>query len=212
MKTLLIAWLWIIIAFTPFSAVKAQEHEAAVLMLNLEKLNQLREILQKMYDGYRTLERGYGKVKDIASGNFKLHDLFLDGLYMVSPEVRKYYKIADIIQTQVSIAKSYRSAFRLFQKSGVYSPNQLEYIATVYTRLFDDSLRSLDELLLVVTARKLRMTDADRLAAIDRIHLDVEKKYTFLRTFNDQQKLLTIAKIKEKSELQTLRGLHGIQP
>ncbi|MGE7775226.1 TerB family tellurite resistance protein [Chitinophaga sp. NPDC101104] len=212
MKLLTIIIIIVALAIAPISRSHAQEHEAAVLLLNLEKLNQLREILQKMYDGYRTLQQGYGKVKDIASGNFKLHELFLDGLYLVSPEVRKYYKIANIIETQVSIVKSYRSAFRIFQNSGVYNPQQIEYLATVYSRLFNDSLRSLDELLLVITSRQLRMSDAERITAIDRIDTDMQQKWTFLRTFNNQQKLLTIAKLKDKSELKTLRGLHGITP
>jgi hypothetical protein len=190
---------------------RAQEYETATLLMNLEKLNQFREVLQKMYDGYEVLVNGYNKVKQITSGNFQIHDIFLDALYLVSPEVRKYRRVADIIEYQLRIAKEYKQAYRSFAKSNVYSPEQLEYIMGVYDRLIAGSLQSIDELLLIITARQLRMNDEQRMAAIDRVFDDMQKKYEFLRKFNSQTSAAGIAKLKEQSELQTLKNLHGIE-
>lgn len=189
----------------------AQEYETATLIMNLEKLNQFRETLQKMYDGYQILVNGYNKVKQITSGNFELHDLFLDALYLVSPEVKKYRRVPEIIEYQLRIAREYKSAHKRFVKSNAFSPQQLEYIVGVYERLIAGSLQSLDELLLVITARQLRMNDEERIAAIDRVFDDMQKKYEFLRKFNAQMSSTGIAKLKEKSELQTLKNLHGIE-
>ncbi len=200
----------VLLAGTPRPA-SAQEYEIGTLILNLEKLNQFREVLQKMYEGYRVLVTGYNKVKQVTSGNFQLHDVFLDALFMISPEVKKYRRIADIIEYQVRIAQEYKSAYKRFVNSDVFSPGELEYIMDVYEKLVEGNLQSLDELLLIVTARKLRMNDEQRLAAIDRVFEDVQNKYQFLRQFNTQQSAVGIAKIKEKSELQTLKSLHGIE-
>lgn len=191
--------------------LKAQSHEAAVLLLNVEKLNQLREILDKMYDGYRIISQGYEKVRSITSGNFELHDIFLDALYMVSPSVKKYRRVGDIIDYQLRIIKEYKAAFSRFKKSGSFTPEQLEYLANVYDRLFKDSMENLDELLMVITARQLRMSDDERIAAIDRIFNDVSKKLSFLRAFNSQQSLIAVSKAKEQSEIQTLKKLHGLK-
>ena len=58
------------------------------LLLDVQKLDQLKTILQDMYKGYEIVNQGYTDIKNIASGNFNLHKLFLDGLLAVSPAVR----------------------------------------------------------------------------------------------------------------------------
>src|SRR5260370_25311241 len=73
------------------------------LILDIEKLTQFKAILGDMKTGYTLLTQGYNQVKDISEGNFNLHSAFLNSLMMVSPEVRKYGRIADIIEAQASI-------------------------------------------------------------------------------------------------------------
>lgn len=188
----------------------AQEHETAVLILNLEKLNQLREILQRMYDGYKLVSDGYGKIKKLTSGNFELHDLFLDGLLLVSPTVKKYHRITDIIAYQLRIVREYKRAYNRFAHSGAFDPEQLVDLTEVYAKLFNDSLKSLDELLMIVTARTLRMSDDDRLRAVDRIFGDVEQQLAFLQKFNTQQTMVAIERTRDKAELGTLKALYGL--
>ncbi|WP_205687073.1 TerB family tellurite resistance protein [Chitinophaga rhizosphaerae] len=190
---------------------RAQEHETAVLILNIQKLNQLREILQRMYDGYKIVSDGYTKIKIVTSGNFELHDLFLDALTLVSPTVKKYRRVVQIIDYQQRIIKEYKAAYRRFQRSGAFKPEQLVYLAEVYGRLLDDGLKSLDELLMIVTARTLRMSDDERIHAIDRVFAGVEKQLMFLRRFNNQQTMLAIERMRDQSELKTLKNLHDIE-
>ncbi|NII26160.1 TerB family tellurite resistance protein [Pseudoflavitalea sp. X16] len=212
MKTIC-TWGMILLLQLPLfgSRLYAQSHEAAVLLLNIEKLNQLREILDKMYDGYKLVSDGYTKIKNVTSGNFQLHDLFLDALFVVNPTVRKYRRVVDIVEYQLRIVQEYKAAYRRFQRSGVFKPEQLVYIAEVYGRLTDDSLKNLDELLLVITARKLRMSDDERITAIDRIFSDVQKQLMFLRRFNNQQNMLAIERTREQTELNSVKNLYGIE-
>src|SRR5215204_4367678 len=80
---------------------RAQTAEAEQLLLNWEKLIQFKAILENMYDGYTILEQGYDAVRDLTEGNFSLHRNFLDGLLKVSPTVRNYRRVADIITYQL---------------------------------------------------------------------------------------------------------------
>lgn len=193
------------------AATNAQATELAQLALNIEKLNQFRQILKKMYDAYEIISEGYGKVKDLASGNYKLHQVFLDGLFQVSPTIRKYERVADIVNYQASIVKEYKTAFQDFKESKAFSDGQLTYFDNVYQRLFDDSLKDLEELIMVITSGQLRMSDDERLTSIDRIYEAVKKKYVFLREFNDENSLIAIQKMREKSEEQTIRGLYDLK-
>lgn len=187
----------------------AQSHEAKSLMLNLEKLSQLRNILSDMKKGYTLVSQGYKKVKDIASGNFSLHEVFLDGLMVVSPEVKKYRRVADIISCQKAIVSEYKSALRSFRTADVFGAGELDYMGNVYSSLFEASLQNLEDLTMVITSSKLRMSDQERLEAIDRIFLDSADKLEFLRDFNRGAVVLLRQKQKEKKEIEQLRMYYG---
>nr|WP_029275678.1 hypothetical protein [Pedobacter borealis] len=187
-----------------FGSVFGQSQEAQQLLLNVEKLSQLKNILSDMKKGYEVVSKGYNAVKNIAEGNFSLHEVFLDGLWLLSPEVRKYYKITEIIRFQAAIVAEYRSAFKRFNSSGSFSVDELEYLSKVYKRLFEESLDNLDNLAMVITANKMRMSDEERLKAIDRIFSDTVDKLDFLRDFNESAGLLGLQRAREKSDI---RGL-----
>src|SRR6218665_2577336 len=91
---------------------KAQSFEVQQLLLNVEKLAQFKQILADLKKGYEIVSKGYTTIRDISQGNFKLHDLFLDALLQVSPTVRKYKKITDIIVMQIQLVKEYKAAWK----------------------------------------------------------------------------------------------------
>ena len=49
--------------------------------------------------------------KIFLQGNFNLHKAFLDGLMMVSPAVKKYKRVADIITLQGMTCKGIQKCF-----------------------------------------------------------------------------------------------------
>ncbi|WP_256006790.1 TerB family tellurite resistance protein [Pedobacter deserti] len=188
-----------------------QSSEAQQLLLNVEKLSQLKNILADMKKGYQVLSQGYGAVKNIAQGNFSLHEVFLDGLMMVSPEVKKYHKVGDIVRYQLAIVSEYKAALSRLSRSNMFSVSELDYLARVYKQLFEESLVNLDRLLMVVTSSKLRMRDDERLSAIDRIYADTVDKLSFLRAFNRKADVLRIMRVKERSELVETGAYFGIK-
>lgn len=191
--------------------VKAQSDEVQQLLLNIEKLAQFRKILKNMKDGYQILYKGYTAVKDISKGNFNLHQTFLDGLQQVSPAVKKYKRIADIINYQRRIVKDYKAAFTQFKTEKQFTPDEIEYLGKVYKNLFDLSLKSLEELYMVITAGKLRMSDDERLQAIDRIYESVVDQFAFLNEFNNNTALLALQRKSELAEIKMSRIINGIK-
>lgn len=191
--------------------VKAQSAEIQQLILNIQKLNQLRSILDNMYKGYTILSNGYNTVKNLAEGNFKLHEIFLDKLMQVSPTVKKYHRIVEIISMQKQLVQEYKSARHNFREANVFSAGDLDYLQSVYDNLVDRSLKNLDELLMVVTSGQLRMNDAERLDAIDRIFEDMQDKFNFLRYFNNKTTLLAAQKKKTLQETKDIMKLFGTE-
>ena len=192
--------------------VCAQTTEVSQLLLNVEKLAQLKGILAQMKQGYTILHKGYNGVRDLSQGNFSLHQVFLDGLLKVSPVVRNYARIPAILDAQTKLIQGYRQAYRRFQLSGHFKPNELAYFTRVYGNLVQLSLRGLQELTLVITAGTMRMNDQQRLQNVDRIFNQLQEMRAFLHRFNEQNDMLLIQRIKEENELRTTRRLYQIYP
>jgi hypothetical protein len=190
----------------------AQVQEAMQLALNIQKLNQLRKILQNMYDGYQILMKGYNRVKGIAEGNFQLHDLFLDGLLQVSPTVRNYHKIGAIIANQKQLLQSAKQLVEQARGSDRFSLEELEYFGNVMDRLGRASWDNLDALLMVVTARQLRMTDAERLEAVDRIYATVQDQLQFLQAFTKEAQVVAQQRARLQESIRRVQQWHGIRP
>ena len=202
--------LFIVLSTCITSKLSAQSEEVQQLLLNVEKLAQFKQILSDLKKGYQIISVGYSTIKDLSQGNFNLHKTFLDGLMMVSPTVKKYKRIADIINNQVMIVKEYKNAFNRFKQDDNFSPEEIVYLGKVYGNLFKQSLNDLDELLVIITDSKLRMSDDERLEAIDRIFSNMQDKLLFLRHFNNNTTILAIRRAREKNNASTVQKIYGI--
>lgn len=196
---------------SPFSKASAQKEEIAQLVLNIQKLNQLRQVLTQIKKTYDILEGGYNTIIGISKGNFNIHKTHLDGLLNVSPTVRNYQRVGSIIQYQYYLVNEYTRAQRRFNSSGNYTSQELTYIAGVYGNLLNQSLGNLDELTTVLTAGETRMSDDERLKIIDRIYFEMQDKLNFLRQFNSSTQILGLNRMREKNDSKQVQNLYGVQ-
>lgn len=208
-QSLLIA-LFVALASVGPSCASAQAAAIEQLVLDYEKLSELKTILSDMKKGYQIISQGYETVKNIASGNFSLHQVFLDALMAVSPAVKNYKRINDIVNAQLEIVKEYKQYYAQFKADRNFNPDELTYMGQVYGNLFNQSVSSLNELIMVITANQLRMSDAERINAIDRLYNDMQSKLVFLRSFNIQTETLSVQRTAEANDIGTLRNLYGI--
>ncbi|WP_299515097.1 TerB family tellurite resistance protein [Mucilaginibacter sp.] len=178
------------------------------LLYDIEKLTQFKAILSDMETGYTILTQGYEAVKSISEGNFNLHSAFLNSLEAISPSVRQYGRIADVIANQASIVSEYKNAWKQANASGRFTASELIYMNRVFTQLLNQSVDNLTNLTNIITANTLRMSDAERLQAIDHIYSDTQNKLTFLRGFNNQLAILSLERAKEQNDLQMLKKLY----
>lgn len=209
LKGLLLS-IFMVVAFvaTTINKAKAQTQDIQQLILDIEKLTQFKAILSDMQTGYTILTQGYGTVKDLSQGNFNLHSTFLNRLMAVSPEIRKYGRVAGIIADQASIVSEYKAAWKQANAGGHFNADELLYINNVFQHLLNQSVDNLANLTNVITAGNLRMSDAERLQAIDHIYSDTQNKLVFLRHFNNQVAILSVQRQKAQNEVQTFKNLY----
>jgi hypothetical protein len=190
--------------------VQAQSDELQQLMLNVEKLTQFKSILSDMKKGYEIYQQGYGTLSNLSKGNFNLHNVYLTGLMAVHPSVQNDGRVAEIIGQQSSMISEYKKNLSRFRQSGTFSIKELDYFNNVYNQLIKQSGQNLDELGNIVTGGKLRMSDDDRLRAIDRIYTNSSDQLQFLRFFNRQGTLLSLQRSKDLHDTKALKQLYGL--
>jgi ElaB/YqjD/DUF883 family membrane-anchored ribosome-binding protein len=188
----------------------AQSTELQQLLLNIEKLTQFKAILSDMKKGYQIYQQGYGTISNLSKGNFNLHHIYLTGLMAVNPAVRNNPKVRQISNQQNDILTEYKRYASLFRQSGKFSRDELSYIVSVYNQLVKQSNANIDDLTSVTTAGQLRMSDDDRLRAIDRIYSSSADQLQFLRFFNRQAVMLSMQRSKDLHDNQVLKQLYGI--
>ncbi len=201
----------IMVCSLAITVANAQSYEVQCLLLDCSKLAQLKSILTDMKKGYQILTQGYGAVKDISEGNFHLHEVFLDNLLKVSPVVLKYGKVTDMVSDQLAIMKEYKSAWQRFRNDSRFTPEELQYVANVYSHLIQSGLVKLDDLTTILTDRTMRMNDEERLARIDELAEDMHDKLTFLRHFNGTTSILSLQRTRQQNDINTSTHLYGIK-
>ena len=189
---------------------KAQSFEIQQLILDVEKLSQLKNIYSDLVKGYEILSEGYNAVKDISQGNFDLHNMFLDALMKASPVVQKYQKVANIINCELQIISEYGTAYNRFKQDDNFSPDEIIYIAKVYNNLINESIKGLGDLTTVITDNTLRASDDERLNIIDQLDAEMQNRLSFLRYFNNNTTVLALQRAREKNDVNTIKNIYGI--
>jgi len=150
----------LVICMVAGASGKAQTFDVEQLVLDVQKLEQLKQILTDLKEGYQILDKGYSTVRDLAKGSFNLHEAFLDGLLAVSPVVRDYQRVKDIVSLEVSMLGKYQAAWAAFQSSGHFRPEELQLLGQVYSNLFAESAKGIGDLVTILTDGSMRARDA----------------------------------------------------
>jgi hypothetical protein len=194
-----------------YSTVNAQTFEVEQLILDYQKLTELKSILSELKTGYQILSTGYETIRSISEGNFNLHNAFLSALLAINPAVKNYKHVADIISYQSSIVSEYKSAFSRFKQDKHFTPDEISYSGTVYGNLFNQRLNDIINLTNVLTANKMRMSDDERLHAIDGIYSTSKEQLMFLRSFNNSTTLLAIDRATDANDAESAMKLYGLE-
>jgi hypothetical protein len=128
----------------------------------------------------------------------------------VNPTIRNYKRIPYIIEYQKLLVDEYKRAYKRFKQDPNFKAEEIEYLSSVYSFLIDASLRNIDELLLIITATKLSMSDDERMQNIDRIFYDMESKLIFIQSFNSSTQLVAIQRARSRNDVETMRKLYGV--
>lgn len=181
------------------------------------KIQRLQNKTIWLQNAQKTLENAMSKTKLTEISNWvekqrKLYDDYFQELWKIKSALTYYHRVKDIIENQVAMVNEYKSAWAVFRQDKNFTAEELEYMFTVYTGMMDESLKSLDQLFLVVNAFATQMSDAKRLEIINTAASTIEQGFMDLKDFNNQNKTISIQRSVEKGEIDYVRKLYGLTP
>ncbi|MDE3254128.1 MAG: hypothetical protein KGO92_15105 [Bacteroidota bacterium] len=189
----------------------SQSQEIEQLKLDLEKLAQMKRMLQSMYDGYNTLSKGYNQVILKTKDNFDLHKNYLDQLLQVAPAIRNYPVIQSIIGNQTTLVSESIAAYGNYLKSGLFSVAELGSIKGSFDRIQSVISKKISQLNLVLTPGTLRMSDQERIRSIDRIDKDVGDALATVRALVKEQDAIAAVRGQQKRDNNAMRAWYGFK-
>lgn len=113
-------------------------------------------------------------------------------------------------QQQVEIVDEYKWAWNLFKQDEHFNADELDYMQKIYAGILEESLKNLDQILMVVSSFKMQMSDAERLEIINQAADKMEATYSDLKQFNTRNIQLSIQRAKSLDEVVTLKEIYGI--
>lgn len=154
------------------------------------------------------------KLNEIADWTKKQKELYqdyFDELWRVKSAIAYYKRITDVIGQQKALVKEYKRAWALLQQDKNFSRRELDHIYAVYSGMIGTSLKSLDQILLLVQSFTVQMSDADRLELLNAAADEIENTRMDMRSFTNQNIGISLQRSRDAGELQSVRKLYGLQ-
>ncbi|HVU96801.1 MAG TPA: hypothetical protein VHE34_16345 [Puia sp.] len=173
----------------------------------LAQIAKLQLFISQTEKGYQLVRQGLTTIGDIKQGDFSLHQLFFTSLQVVSPEIRSYLKIADILTMQASMLSAYHAGYEQVKAANLFSAADISYINSLYQGILGKNNEDILELTGILTDGNWQMNDAQRLSRISHLYESVNSQYQSLLRFNDHLQLLTLQKKQNLQDLQNIAQL-----
>lgn len=211
------------------SPVKAEEAPAAPISIVQIIKEAIKKVIKAMdlmvqrlqnktiwlQNAQKTLENALSKLKldEISEWTQRQKELYggyYEELVKVKTAISYYRRIREIVKMQTDMVGEYERVWNLIRQDDHFTPDELKYMADVYSGMLDASLENIDQVFLVVRSFTTQMSDAKRLELINQAADRVEANYLDLKRFNQENMLLSLQRAKSDIEAGAIKQLYGI--
>lgn len=179
--------------------------------LMAEQIAEYETYLGALKTGYHISEGGLNTAHDLKNGTFTLHSDYISSLSQVNPVIQNSPKgkaIADLNSQTLALLATEIS---WQQQQKILTPTEMGYLQKVRDNLAAKCKLDMDELLQVLTPGKLQLTDAQRLARLDKLYDSMKDKYAFAGSFTSKCRKLALSRKQQSQDNGQLKKLYGIQ-
>jgi len=169
-----------------------------------------------LQNAQKVLENQLSKLKlteisDWTERQKELYSKYYTDLWKVKAAISYYQRIKDVTAKQIFLVEQYKKAWSVAQQDKNFTAKEISYMYNVYSGILNESVKNLDQILLVINSFKTQMTDAQRLVLINEAANRIDENYADLVQFNSQNILMSIQRSKGQKEVQDVQKLYGLQ-
>jgi hypothetical protein len=151
------------------------------------------------------------EISDWVQKQKDLYEEYYNELWQVKQVISDYDKVQHIISLQSKIISEYNSAYALFRQDKNFSASEISWMYNVYSGIINESLKNVEQALLVVNALVTQMSDGERLKIIDNANVGIQKNYNDLKQFNAQNIQLSLQRAEENNDVGSVKHLYGLE-
>ena len=177
----------------------------------LQQIIALHVYLGHVEKGYRISKEGMNAISNIKSGDFDLHASYFTSLQRVSPKVKTYAKVAQIILLQKDIVREYKSMVKTIKGSDLLSSAEVDYINRILASLLYQCEATIEALTAILSPGIYGLNDSERIQRIDDLYETIRDQHRFIQSFGAELKLLVLQKKKEKVDTQRSNWIQGVK-
>lgn len=169
-----------------------------------------------LQNAQKVIENAMSKLhlKDIADWAERQKDLYaqyFQELWRVKSLLTSYWKVKEIIQRQLQLVSEYKTVWGRLKNDDHFSVSELNQMYRVYTGILTESLRNLDQLMIACSTLTTQMSDGKRIQLIVAAGKYIEKNLADLRSFNNSNTQLSLARAVDLTDQLITRKMYGIQ-
>jgi hypothetical protein len=158
--------------------------------------------------GYKIARNGLTAINQVKDGDFNLHNDYFNSLKSINPNVKKYFRITDIISLQSTIIKTSERTIRTTKENRWLTPKEIAYIKYVFIKLLSEASADINQLIALITPNKFIMKDDERITQVVKIYYEMLDKQTFAENFSDRVNILAMQRWKEGEDIEVSRLLN----
>jgi hypothetical protein len=134
---------------------------------------------------------------------------YYDALKSVHDLVKDARKVQQTILLVGDISDIYVNSFQKMMADENFSVEELSAIALGYAKLLEESSEVLTELKTITSANGLSMSDAERMAFIDRIYNEVRGYKNLVQYYTNKNISVSYLRAKKKNDTDRIMALYG---
>ncbi len=177
----------------------------------LQQIAALKVYTGYLSKGYTIAKNGLNTIKSIKNGDFHQHSSYFTSLITVSPIIKYYARVADIVAIQISIARQSHNAMKSFKNKHYFTQSEIKYLQAVFSNLLSECAKNLEELFTLITDGSLQMKDDERINAIDRLYFDMQDKQQFVGSFSNNAAGLSLQRSIDVNDIIISKRLKGLK-
>jgi thymidylate synthase len=168
-----------------------------------------------LQNAQKTLENAMSKLKlkeisEWSEKQRKLYDDYFQELRKVKNIIGTYKKVKSIVNRQLQLVSEYSRAWNLLKQDGNFSDGELQQMYRVYTGILEESVKNIDQLMLVINSFSTQMSDGKRMELISDADLRLEQNLMDMRRFNNRNFSISIGRSNTKQQAEVLKKIYGL--